>query len=94
MGGSNETMINGLRLHIKDREVHVHDDKKQLKFSTSLDDFKNDVEGALEEVEGLIRIIGNTPTDLCMVKEKGKLNIFLTDKNNVTSELQSFLNKI
>lgn len=97
MGGLNETTINGLRLHTNNGEVHIHDDKRQLKFSASLDNFKEDVEDALknlEKSEGSIKITGNTSNDLYLIKEGKKLNVFLVNKHDALYEFQSFINKI
>jgi hypothetical protein len=94
MGGTSEKTINGLRMHINNSNVHIHDDSKNLKFECSTGDFKTQVEDAILQLskdDGIIKITG-TKDDLCIIKDGNSLSMFISEKTaNVKSELQTFL---
>jgi hypothetical protein len=94
MGGTSEKTINGLRMHINNSNVHVHDDSKSLKFECSTSSFKSQVEDAIKELssdDGIIKITG-TKDDLCIVKDGNTLSMFIAQKSsNIKTELQTFL---
>lgn len=96
MGGSYEREVSsGIRMHIKNGDVHVHDDAKGLKFETSASDFKEEVGDALKQFkkkDGIIKITGNRCDDLYLLKEENKTKIFLLErKGSMKKELESFL---
>lgn len=95
MGGTNSETINGLRFHISNGEVHVHDDTKSLKFVMDSKKFKDNVESAVSQMskaknDGMIRIAGDTKCDLCLVREGKVIFSFLTDTRSIKSKLLSF----
>lgn len=93
MGGSCEKKISGIRMHVNNGDVHVHDDDKKLKFKTSASDFKEEVKDALKQFkkkDGIIKITG-IGCDFYLLKEGIKTNIFLLDKKSMKKELESFL---
>ena len=95
MGGQNETKLNGLRMHINNNEVHIHDDNKGMKFYMSCPDFKTEAEESLKELEkaeGIVKISGDRCDDLYLMKTGNKTKMFLMDKNSsIKKELKSFL---
>lgn len=95
MGGKNETKISGLRMHISDNDVHIHDDSKSLKFKTSTDNFKVDVNSAFEDLkkgEGVVKVTADKGDDLYIMRTGRNFKMFLIDKNSsIKQELQSFL---
>jgi hypothetical protein len=95
MGGSNETIVNGLRMHISANHVHIHDDHNNLKFESEATYFKSEVKKALEELkdnDGIIKITGEkSRDDLCIVSDGGILSMFLTCQNSIESDLKTFL---
>ena len=98
MGGSYETKVTELRMHVSGREVHVHDDKRGLKFTAAQNIFKRRVEEALEDLkgtEGIVKVAGKTDTDLYLLKEGSTLQMFILPGGKDTSRsLKSFINKI
>jgi len=95
MGGSCEKKISGIRMHVNNGDVHVHDDDKKLKFETSVSDFKEEVEDALKQFknkDGIIKITGNRCDDLYLLKDGNKTQIFLIERKGcMKKELESFL---
>lgn len=93
MGGMNETTIHGLRLHIENNMVHVHDDSKSLKFEMHKSDFKTEIEDAirsLDVTDGLVKLPG-TKDDLCIVSDGCCLSMYLVSKKNIKNDLQNFI---
>jgi len=93
MGGTNETIIDGLRLHIENNCVHIHDDSKKLKFEMHKSDFKTEIEDAirsLDVTDGVVKLTG-VKDDLCIVVDGSSLSMYLTSKKDVKNELQSFI---
>lgn len=93
MGVINEEIIAGLRVHIKDNEIHIHNDLNDLKFIMDIEDFKKEIDAsfeALKKGDGLCDITG-TDNDLCVIKRKGKFSIFLLDKINVKKKIIDYL---
>lgn len=96
MGGLNETRISGLRLHVNEM-VHIHDDARTLKFEASTQDFKRDIDAALEEMvdeDGVSVIEGITKTKLFLIKEGKNLSMVLGESGSIRKELLSFIKNI
>ena len=96
MGGTNEKTVDGLRMHVSNGDVHVHDDARSIKFWTSKSDFKESMEKALQEIkesknDGIIRINGDSRNDLCLVKEGASTYMFLSETEDKTKEIETFL---
>ena len=94
MGGTNPVQATGLRMHLNNGEAHVHDDSKSLKFSAGAQVFKADVEAAMKVLGGtigMVKVTGNTKTDLCLVRDGSGLTMFLSDGNDQEKALQDFL---
>lgn len=97
MGGTNSETISGLRFHVNNGDVHIHDDVKKLKFVSDSTEFKTDLNSTFEDLkntEGIVRIQGKSKTDFCVVKENKKFFCFLIDDTSIKSKLQSFLRGI
>lgn len=97
MGGSYEEKLNGLRIHENGGAVHLHDDTKNLKFSKDSDLFKEEVEGALKQLnktDGIVEIDGNGRDNLCIMKSGRVLSLFIKDSSSIKTKLQSFLRKL
>ncbi len=96
MGGSYEEKFSGLRMHLSDNEVHVHDDSKSLKFRANPGQFKEDVQDAfstLKKQEGIVMIEGKTRNELCIMKNQTTYSMFLMEKVSIKSQLESFIKK-
>ena len=99
MGGSNETIINGLRFHVSNGCVHIHDDSKKLKFEMNTRDFKNEIKDAykqLENEDGLIEISSSIYSNdsFFVMKNAGEYSIFLTKFDTSKTTLDNFLKGI
>lgn len=95
MGGSNETRIEGLRLHVSEGNVHVHDDAKSLKFIEKKDMFKKEVNAALKDLEkskngGMVKIEGAIGA-LYISKENKNYSMFLVGSTSIKTQLTAFL---
>ena len=92
MGGKNETTISGLRLHVSNSNVHIHDDSKKLKFEMSSRNFKQEVEEAFSSLtsNGIYEIQGKKDS-LCILRSGRVISMFLKDANGIKQKLQSFL---
>lgn len=96
MGGSNETLINGLRLHVSGGEVHIHNDKSHDKFSLEEDMFKSEVKSALNTLkkrDGVSCIPGTGSQALYIMKNDGVYNLFVGGKS-IKKDLESFIRTI
>jgi len=96
MGGSYEEKFSGLRMHISDGDVHVHDDTKNLKFRAGQSQFKEDIQDAfntLKKKEGIVMIDGETRNELCIMKNGTTYSMFIMGKVSIKSQLQSFIKK-
>lgn len=94
MGGTNEETIGGLRAHIKNSNVHIHDDSKNLKFEMGSSEFRNEIEDALKTLkksEGIIEIPGDGKNNLCIMRSGRNFSMFLKDNASIKQKLQSFL---
>lgn len=95
MGGQFETKLNGLRMHVNNNEVHIHDDNKGMKFYMPSSDFKAEINESLKEfekAEGTVKISGERCDDLYLMKTGNKIKMFLMDKNSsIKKDLKSFL---
>jgi len=96
MGGTNETIAQGLRCHVNNGEVHIHDDKKALKFCCSEKTFKIEIENALQSLgdnEGVTTIQG-VGLDLGIMRLGDRYSWFILDGMNALSQIKDFVNKI
>lgn len=94
MGGSNETTVGGLRCHINNGEVHIHDDTKSLKFKADSVSFKTDVEDALTQLsktDGIVKIDGTSKESLCLVQDGKNFFMFVTTDKGMKTDLKAFL---
>jgi hypothetical protein len=95
MGGSRETTISGLRLHINDadQEVHIHDDKAGVKFQMSTSEFKREMKEAFDVLKngsGLYPIKGSTRTSLFIINHDGCYSVALSE-SSIKSKVEDFL---
>lgn len=95
MGGLNETMIEGLRLHINNSDVHIHDDTKSLKFIAKKDIFKKDVEAAIKDLnktknDGLVKIEGSSGK-VYILKENQRFSLFMATSTSIRTQLEKFI---
>jgi len=93
MGGMNEQTFTGLRLHIKDGDIHIHDDTKKLKFSSDLEEFKIEIKRtfrALEKKDGLVEIPGTGDT-LCVVKRRDIFSLIILNRKSIKEKLSTYL---
>lgn len=95
MGGYNETRISGLRLHVSEGNVHIHDDSKSLKFIEKKDLFKKELNTALKDLEkskngGMVKVEGATGA-LYLSKENKIYSIFLAGNTSIKTQLETFL---
>ena len=93
MGGRDETVISGLRMHVSGNSVHVHDDARKLKFETSCKNFKEDMSSTfkdLEKKDGVVAISGKG-NDLYFLKDGKNYSLFLSDKKSIKKDLELFL---
>ena len=93
MGGSNETKIMGLRMHVN-CDVHIHDDVKGIKFNAEPKSFKKEVDDALIQLgfsDGIVKIEGKTKTSFYICKDGNAISAFIADeKKSIKNDLQSF----
>jgi hypothetical protein len=101
MGGSNEKTVGGLRFHQSNGEVHLHDDKNNLKYSSEEHAFKKDIQNGLKEFkncpDGLIVIanpLNKGNADLCLGIKDKKMFTFLLGKSCIKSDLESIIKGI
>jgi len=92
MGGKNETKISGLRMHVSNGDVHIHDDAKNLKFETPCRTFKTEVGEAFETLksDGIYEIAGKKDS-LCIMRSGRTISMFVKDGNGIKQKLQAFL---
>jgi len=94
MGGTNENLINGLRLHVNKGDVHIHDDGSKKKFERDVTEFKEEVETALEQLDnkdGVYKITAECGNDLCLMKDGRTFSMFLLDDKSVKTRLKEFI---
>jgi len=98
MGGSNETTIAGLRMHVSGGEVHVHDDSHSLKFSKKVEDFKSEVKDVLDDSQfgsnnpdGIMIIEADKGANLCIGRHNKNVFAFLLGTSSIKSQLDSFI---
>jgi len=99
MGGTNETVIKSLRMHVNDTEgkVHVHDDGKGLKFTASTRDFKSEMSKALkslDKTDGIVSISGDTSVRLLVLHDGKSFHTFLADDTSNKKDLETFIKDI
>ena len=93
MGGINEQTLAGLRIHVKDKGIHIHDDTKRLKFSSDLEEFKIEINRtfrALEKKDGLVEIPGTGDT-LCVVKRGKIFSLIILNRRSIKEKLSTYL---
>jgi len=93
MGGTNETTIAGLRIHHNSGEVHIHDDRKNKKFSMNEKSFSGEISNALKQLKekDSVAIIEGNGNDL--VLGKNDEGYFMALSGNVTATEISDLTK-
>lgn len=99
MGGSNEIVIKGLRMHVNDTEgkVHVHDDNRGLKFTAGSKDFKSEISKALaslDKTDGIVSISGDTSVKLLVLRDGKSFHTFLADDSSNKKDLETFIKDI
>ena len=84
MGGTNETKMAGLRIHHNNGEVHVHDDRRNQKFSMDEKDFSREIKSAVETLKqrDTVAVIEGKGMDLCI--GKSNQGYFMALAGNVT----------
>lgn len=98
MGGSNETKINGLRMHVNETEkkVHIHDDNTKLKFSLDSQEFKAEVKDAFalfkdNQDGGLVAINGDSSVSFILLCAEKNISTFLIDGSSCKKDLDTFI---
>ena len=94
MGGSNETKLSGLRMHISGGETHVHDDARGFKFQMDSFLFKKEVKSAFEALEksdGIVEIEGKGKENLCIMRSDSIFDVFVKNNTSIKTELQKFI---
>jgi hypothetical protein len=91
--------IQGLRFQVypETKEVHVHDDQKNLKYIDTAKSFKRDVAGALKDFEkapGSAIIEGTSKDRLCLMHDGKTLHVSIIGGQDYTKEVKDFLNKL
>jgi len=97
MGGLYEEKIDGLRFHLNNGSVHVHDDAKRIKFTANPNDFKEQVQEAfklLKNEDGLVKIDGTSKEKLCIIRENGTFTAIILEAIGIKQKLKNFINKI
>ena len=96
MGGTNETTINGLRMHVSNGQTHIHDDKASLKAFMDTKDFKKEMKDALERLEdgdGVVDIVGRGATIL-VTKYNGNISMSLVNTRSQQTDIKNFIESI
>lgn len=87
--------ICGLRFQKYDNgTVHIHDYARNIKFIGESKAFKNDVQGAFEELleeQGIIEIKGTSGVSLYIGKDGNSYFAFLKYIENTKTQIQDFL---
>lgn len=95
MGGTNETTLSGLRMHVSGGKVHIHDDSKKVKFTADTKTFKKEVESVMLEfnsVEGAMVVSGETPgVYIVFIKNGDDVMMSLYQEGSVLDQLKVFL---
>lgn len=91
--------IAGLRFqeYLESKEVHVHDDARNLKFVAATKSFKEDLSSALTDLKagpGATVIWGTSTERLCLVNDGTKIHAFVMEDKNMAKDLESFLKKL
>jgi len=90
MGGTNEIHILGLRAHVSNGQVHLHDDNGR-KFEGPLTAFKSDLGDAVETLksgDGCVAVLGGTSTALILGKWGRNTFAALTTDSDATDDLK------
>jgi hypothetical protein len=95
MGGSNETTINGLRCHVNNGNVHIHDDSKNLKFESTTQHFNTEIKAALktlnDDADDQVIKIDSTMNGLYLIKSNGITTMCLDGGSDIEDDLKKFL---
>ena len=96
MNKSNET-INGLRFQkYDDGYVHVHDDSNGVKFELDADEFKEEFEEAMEDLEeddGVAKIKGSK-NNLYLCKDGRNFHAFVGTNTSIKTKLKTFVKSL
>ena len=92
MGGSNETIIECLRFHVSNGDVHIHDDNKNLKLQMPVSKFKEEINDAIKILNkgGVLEIASDNQCSLYLMKDN-TYHIFLVSNLEAKKELEKFL---
>lgn len=93
MSGTNESTINGLRMHVKDGDVHVHDDKAGIKWSYNAAEFKKESTKALKGLSGGVATFSDrSGTYLCIGSDPdGNMFMSLFKSGDKLDGLKTFI---
>lgn len=97
MGGSSEFKIGDLRVHESGGEVHVHDDKKGLRFVMPVADFKGEYDNLKAAIEdGVVKkaTISSGDKTLRATEYAGRIEWALTVRVQGFAEFDDFVSKI
>ena len=89
------TLIAGLRFHILNRRVHIHDDTKNLQFFLDQRKFRTEVEHAFEillKEEGAVKVSGETSVSLYLIRDGNKYITFISDMSSIKGKIDKFIN--
>ena len=91
--------IQGLRFQVypETREVHIHDDQKNLKFIDTIKSFKKDLASALKDFDkgpGSTIIEGTSKDRLYLVHDGKMLHVSILGDQDYTKEVEGFLKKL
>lgn len=91
----NSTTVSELRFQdYENGDVHIHDDSHNLKFVANQDDFKEQMEIALEDLkttDGIIKIEGTSKEVLYLLKEGRSFHVFVAGGKSKKKELEKFV---
>ena len=89
----NTVAIAGLRFQKYDsNEIHVHDDARKLKFTAESKTFKQDLKDALDQkMSGVALIEGTSDEKLCVIKDGFAIKAVIIGKDDMKSDIKSFL---
>lgn len=97
MGGRDEKTIAGLRMHVNNEEVHIHENRSNKKFECLSTNFSQDAKRCLKELkgvnDGVVRVTGKNGVDLYILKDNGKYHIMLNNPIRI-KDFESFVRKV
>ena len=97
MGGNSEFTIGDLRVHESNGDIHIHDDKKNIKLAISAADFKREYADLKSSIEdGVVKkaMISRGDMKLTAEQDKGQVSWTLGRSCAGFSEFDAFVSKI